>query len=169
MADEIIKIQNLKKYFHTKRGIVKAADGVSFTVSRTETLGLVGESGSGKSTVAYTVMGIYAPTEGSILFKGEDISRPSQRRPKGSAPAERALRSRGRHARRGAATRRPHRQADQLAQFPEDVYSSAGSSPWGASASSGAGPPSGSSGVGSSSGPVSASRSSSSPGSHMIL
>ena len=82
MADEILKIQNLKKYFHTRRGIVKAADGVSFTVSERETLGLVGESGSGKSTVAYTIMGIYAPTEGSIWFKGEDISRAADRRSK---------------------------------------------------------------------------------------
>jgi peptide/nickel transport system ATP-binding protein len=82
MADEILKIQKLKKYFHTRRGIVKAADGVSFTVSEQETLGLVGESGSGKSTVAYTIMGIYAPTEGNISFKGEDISRSAERRPK---------------------------------------------------------------------------------------
>jgi peptide/nickel transport system ATP-binding protein len=82
MEDEILKVQRLKKYFYTKRGIVKAADGVNFTVNKTETLGLVGESGSGKSTIAYTVMGIYSPTEGSIWFKGEDISRETEKRPK---------------------------------------------------------------------------------------
>ena len=82
MPHDIMKVQNLKKYFHTKRGIVKAADGVSFTVNARETLGLVGESGSGKSTIAYTIMGIYGPTEGSIMFKGEDISHETDKRPK---------------------------------------------------------------------------------------
>jgi len=82
MAQDILKVRNLKKYFHTKRGIVKAADGVSFTVNERDTLGLVGESGSGKSTVAYTIMGIYGPTEGTILFNGEDISHETSRRPK---------------------------------------------------------------------------------------
>ncbi|MBN2324325.1 MAG: ATP-binding cassette domain-containing protein, partial [Spirochaetes bacterium] len=82
MAYGILKVENLKKYFHTKRGTVKAADGVSFTVNERETLGLVGESGSGKSTVAYTIMGIYGPTEGSIVFRGEDISHETDKRPK---------------------------------------------------------------------------------------
>jgi oligopeptide/dipeptide ABC transporter ATP-binding protein len=82
MAQDILKVRNLKKYFHTKRGIVKAADGVNFTVNERDTLGLVGESGSGKSTVAYTIMGIYGPTEGTIHFNGEDISHETSRRPK---------------------------------------------------------------------------------------
>jgi peptide/nickel transport system ATP-binding protein len=82
MTDEILRVQNLKKYFHTRRGTVKAADGVGFSIRKRETLGLVGESGSGKSTVAYTIMGIYRPTEGSIFFNQQDISKVSKRRSK---------------------------------------------------------------------------------------
>jgi peptide/nickel transport system ATP-binding protein len=74
MNNLILRAENLKKHFHTRRGVVRAADGVSFTVIERETLGLVGESGSGKSTVAYTVMGIYPATSGELLFKTEDIS-----------------------------------------------------------------------------------------------
>lgn len=82
MAAETLKVTNLKKYFFTKRGTVKAADGVSFSIQERETLGLVGESGSGKSTVAYTIMGIYNPTQGNIIFRGQDISKESKKRPK---------------------------------------------------------------------------------------
>jgi peptide/nickel transport system ATP-binding protein len=82
MSDEILQIRNLRKYFYTNRGTVKAADGVNFSVRKRETLGLVGESGSGKSTVAYTIMGIYRPTQGNIIFQNQDISRSSKRRPK---------------------------------------------------------------------------------------
>ena len=82
MNGETLRVTNLKKHFHTKQGIVKAADGVSFFICERETLGLVGESGSGKSTVAYTIMGIYAPTQGKIHFKGKDISKESKKRPK---------------------------------------------------------------------------------------
>jgi peptide/nickel transport system ATP-binding protein len=82
MDDEILQVSDLKKYFYTKRGTVKAADGVSFKVRKRETLGLVGESGSGKSTVAYTIMGIYSPTQGNIIFQNQDISQGPKRRPK---------------------------------------------------------------------------------------
>ena len=82
MAAETLTVINLKKYFYTKQGTVKAADGVSFSIRERETLGLVGESGSGKSTVAYTILGIYGPTQGNILFKGQDISRESKKRSK---------------------------------------------------------------------------------------
>lgn len=81
-AHEVLTVQDLKKYFRTSRGTVKAVDGVSFAIHEGETLGLVGESGSGKSTVAYTIMGIYRPTAGKILFRGQDISREARRRPK---------------------------------------------------------------------------------------
>jgi peptide/nickel transport system ATP-binding protein len=82
MTDAILTVDRLKKYFPTKRGTVKAVDGVSFAVAEGETLGLVGESGSGKTTVAQCIVGIYPPTEGEIRFKGELISKEFKRRSK---------------------------------------------------------------------------------------
>ena len=82
MSNRILTAENLKKYFHTKDGTVRAADGVSFFIDEQETLGLVGESGSGKSTVAYTIMGIYPATDGTLTFKGRDITHESKKRPK---------------------------------------------------------------------------------------
>jgi peptide/nickel transport system ATP-binding protein len=83
MPEEILKVEELQKFFITVQGTVRAVDRVSFTVHAGETLGLVGESGSGKSTVAYTVVGLYAPTSGKIYFEGDDISQPVAKRPKG--------------------------------------------------------------------------------------
>lgn len=83
LAKDILTVKDLKKYFLTKQGTVKAVDGISFSLMKRETLGLVGESGSGKSTVAYTIMGLYPPTGGSILFQDQDISGETKRRPKG--------------------------------------------------------------------------------------
>ena len=84
--NEILKIEKLKKYFHigkNKKGpiYVRAVDGVDLNIKYGETLGLVGESGSGKSTIAYTVVGMYRPTSGQILFKGENIGVEASRRP----------------------------------------------------------------------------------------
>lgn len=79
---EILTVQDLKKHFVTGKGTVRAVDGVSFSIVERETLGLVGESGSGKSTVAYTVIGIYRPSEGRILFWGNDISNEARGRSK---------------------------------------------------------------------------------------
>ena len=81
MSNIILTIGQLKKHFVTRQGIVKAVDGISFFVEEGETFGLVGESGSGKSTVAYTVVGMYRPTEGKIIYRREDISRESKNRP----------------------------------------------------------------------------------------
>ena len=80
LSNIILTIGQLKKHFVTRQGIVKAVDGISFFVEEGETFGLVGESGSGKSTVAYTVVGMYRPTEGKIIYRREDISRESKNR-----------------------------------------------------------------------------------------
>ncbi len=76
----ILKLNELKKYFPTPQGTVRAADGINFSIQKGETFGLVGESGSGKSTVAYTVIGSYPPTSGEILFEDNDISIESSQR-----------------------------------------------------------------------------------------
>jgi len=81
MSGEIITVKNLKKHFPTDEGIVRAVDGISFSINEGETFGLVGESGSGKSTTAYTLMGLYTPTEGEIAYKGVDISIGVKKRP----------------------------------------------------------------------------------------
>ncbi len=86
----ILTYQDLKKYFVVghkdllKREpiTVKAVDGVSFVVHEGEVFGLVGESGSGKSTVAYTTIGMYPPTAGSIEFGDESLFREDGERPK---------------------------------------------------------------------------------------
>ncbi len=81
MSKEIITVKNLKKHFSTDEGIVRAVDGLSFSINEGETFGLVGESGSGKSTTAYTLMGLYTPTEGEITYNGIDISIGIKKRP----------------------------------------------------------------------------------------
>lgn len=82
MPEIILTVDNLKKYFPTKRGTVKAVDDISFSVATGETIGLVGESGSGKTTTAQCVIGIYPPTDGEILFKGQTISTAFSKRTK---------------------------------------------------------------------------------------
>jgi peptide/nickel transport system ATP-binding protein len=74
---EILKIENLKTYFDTWAGIVKAVDGVSLNVREGETLGLVGESGSGKSVTALSILRIVPRPgkiiDGKIIYKGENL------------------------------------------------------------------------------------------------
>jgi peptide/nickel transport system ATP-binding protein len=82
MDKTIIRAQDLKKYFYTKQGVVRAADGVNFNVREQETFGLVGESGSGKSTVAYTLMGIYPATSGELVYRDQDITGETKKRSK---------------------------------------------------------------------------------------
>ncbi len=78
MSDTLLRVENLHTYFHTRRGVVKAVDGVDFRVGRGEVLGLLGESGCGKSVTALTIMGLVPspPGEvagGRVLFQGEDL------------------------------------------------------------------------------------------------
>jgi oligopeptide transport system ATP-binding protein len=77
----LVRVDNLKKHFPITRGIVvqrqvgaiKAVDGITFDIYRGETLGLVGESGCGKSTTGRTVLQLYRPTSGDVLFEGESL------------------------------------------------------------------------------------------------
>ncbi len=72
----LVEIKNLKKYFDISTGMfsskpLKAVDDVSFTINRGETLGLVGESGCGKSTVGRTILQLYKPTAGEVIYDGK--------------------------------------------------------------------------------------------------
>jgi oligopeptide transport system ATP-binding protein len=76
----LVVVENLKKYFpvasglvfRRKTGVVRAVDGISFSIDRSETLGLVGESGCGKTTAGRTILNLYTPTEGRIVIDGQE-------------------------------------------------------------------------------------------------
>ncbi len=77
MADKeiLLEVNNLKQHFPINRKHkVKAIDGITFNVYKGETFGLVGESGSGKSTTGRSIIRLYEPTEGEVIFNGECIS-----------------------------------------------------------------------------------------------
>ncbi len=78
-ADTLVDVRGLKQYFPVRTGFfktkpLKAVDDVSFTIGRGETLGLVGESGCGKTTVGRTLLHLYKPTAGEVLFDGEAVT-----------------------------------------------------------------------------------------------
>jgi len=84
MSEPILKIENLHKWFPVRRTIiqllkgehvwVKAVDGITFKINQGEIFGLVGESGCGKTTTGKLIMKLLEPTDGKIIFKGEDIT-----------------------------------------------------------------------------------------------
>ena len=73
----LLEVHNLKTYFYTEDGVVKAVDGVDFEVYPGEVLGLVGESGCGKSVTSFSIMRLVGPpgkiVDGEILFEGTDL------------------------------------------------------------------------------------------------
>ena len=73
----VLTVEDLKTHFFTKAGVVKAVDGVSFSVDAGKVLGLVGESGSGKTVTGFYIMGLVEPpgriVSGKILLEGEDL------------------------------------------------------------------------------------------------
>ncbi|MFF5053813.1 ABC transporter ATP-binding protein [Micromonospora sp. NPDC000663] len=83
MTENIIEVRDLVKHYPVTQGVVfkktvgqvKAVDGVSFGLRAGETLGVVGESGCGKSTLARVLMNLEKPTAGSVVYKGQDISK----------------------------------------------------------------------------------------------
>lgn len=81
-GNTLLEIKNLTKFFPVKKGLlgsnhslVKAVDDVSFSIKKGETLGLVGESGCGKTTTGRTIIRLFEPTSGEILFGGENITK----------------------------------------------------------------------------------------------
>lgn len=78
MSETLIEVQNLKQYFPVRSGFkkmtLKAVDDISFTIEKGETLGLVGESGCGKTTAGRSILRLYEPTGGKVLFEGTEIT-----------------------------------------------------------------------------------------------
>lgn len=80
MHETLLDVSGLKVYFNVGKGqVLKAVDDLSFTIDKGKTLGLVGESGCGKTTVGRTLLRIYEPNGGKILFDGQDINAVSRR------------------------------------------------------------------------------------------
>ncbi|MDO5299520.1 MAG: ATP-binding cassette domain-containing protein [Clostridia bacterium] len=79
MSEHLLEVRDLKQYFPIRSGWfgsipLKAVDGVSFEIDKGETLGLVGESGCGKTTVGRTILHLYRPTSGEVIYNGQRIT-----------------------------------------------------------------------------------------------
>jgi len=79
-GEMILTVEDLRKFFELRKGLfskpvyVKAVDGVTFTLKKGESISLVGESGSGKTTLGKTILRLYEPTKGKIIFKDKDVT-----------------------------------------------------------------------------------------------
>ena len=71
---EILEVKHLKQYFKNGRNVTKAVDDVSFNIYEGETFGLVGESGSGKTTTGRSILQLYKPTSGEVIFEGKNVA-----------------------------------------------------------------------------------------------
>jgi oligopeptide/dipeptide ABC transporter ATP-binding protein len=95
MSDPLLEVRDLKVSFRTEDGVVRAVDGVSFSVSEGETLGIVGESGSGKSVTMMSVMRLIidpnAQFEGEVIYRGRDLMTLSQAELRGIRGSEIAM------------------------------------------------------------------------------
>lgn len=78
MADTLLQVRHLKKYFKTGHGMLHAVDDISFDLERGKTLGLVGESGCGKSTTGRSILRLIEPTSGEVFFEGKDVAKLSK-------------------------------------------------------------------------------------------
>ena len=85
-TETLLRVENLKKHFPIYKGVIRrqsgavhAVDGVSFDIHKGETLGLVGESGCGKSTTGRTILRLYKPTAGKVIYDGEDLASLNER------------------------------------------------------------------------------------------
>ena len=74
MAENLIEVRNLKKYFSTPRGMLHAVDNVTFNIEKGKTIGIVGESGCGKSTLGKTLMRLHTATSGEVIYQGQAIA-----------------------------------------------------------------------------------------------
>ena len=80
----LVEVRNLKQYFPISTGFMKttplkAVDDVSFNIRKGETLGLVGESGCGKTTVGRTLLHLYKPTAGEVIFDGKKVDKSTKK------------------------------------------------------------------------------------------
>ncbi|GMM17915.1 ABC transporter ATP-binding protein [Lactobacillus amylovorus] len=79
---KILEVKHLKQYFKNGRNVTKAVDDVSFDIYEGETFGLVGESGSGKTTTGRSILQLYKPTSGEVIFEGKNVAGVKSRKDK---------------------------------------------------------------------------------------